>query len=542
MKAFREAERWKFYYSPEGYPYYFNDLTGISEWATQDTYFMSIYDEQSQTVNEENNTSYSVEKNGKEILTKENVNSVEEEDEGDYDEEDAESEEDEENGSSSLNENLEKQFRQYLRTPEGIAAVLEERDRIVKYMEKAEKQNQQKREMQYLKSLFATKNNDDVVSPAKNSGNSVWNTTMSAAWSWLTEKPPADTASKSIKKKTQRFKKFTAEKKDKSDDVEDGNNTTVDAESGESDEDDSNDEDNDESSLSTDDSDEEVQKSQLRSQISAWMSWQSVQNSLLQPSSQYLNNVLASLGSNRENIEEGGESSSRPTMFENISKNAWDFTVAAATVTGQASYYAIVGTYVRLEPYLIQFMEQIIDINHIEGENNTLRGRIENLSPRPRESERVTINIESVFGEVVHPRLPTTPRPDDLSFNPIMAKNSIDKTIDDSIENGGSTNCSVSGLPMSSSDQIATGTNIEEVKSVEQLEHHLHSTEVTADSTNVQNDSSGWKVIITEDEAQRQQSSPIITSEDKDMEHASLEEDSSMSLPPGLPAEISSNV
>lgn len=49
---------------------------------------------------------------------------VEEEDEDDYNEEDAESEEDEENGSSSLNENLEKQFRQYLRTPEGIAAVL----------------------------------------------------------------------------------------------------------------------------------------------------------------------------------------------------------------------------------------------------------------------------------------------------------------------------------------------------------------------------------------------------------------------------------
>lgn len=47
----------------------------------------------------------------------------EENDEDEDDEEDGE-EEDEESGSSSLDEGLEKRFRQYLRTPEGIAAVL----------------------------------------------------------------------------------------------------------------------------------------------------------------------------------------------------------------------------------------------------------------------------------------------------------------------------------------------------------------------------------------------------------------------------------
>lgn len=51
----------------------------------------------------------------------------EEDDEDDEEEDDREGdgeEEDEESGSSSLDEGLEKRFRQYLRTPEGIAAVL----------------------------------------------------------------------------------------------------------------------------------------------------------------------------------------------------------------------------------------------------------------------------------------------------------------------------------------------------------------------------------------------------------------------------------
>lgn len=42
----------------------------------------------------------------------------------DDEDDDEEEEEDEESGSSSLDEGLEKRFRQYLRTPEGIAAVL----------------------------------------------------------------------------------------------------------------------------------------------------------------------------------------------------------------------------------------------------------------------------------------------------------------------------------------------------------------------------------------------------------------------------------
>lgn len=83
----------------------------------------------------------------------------------------------------------------------------------MKYIEKTEKQNQQKRETQYLKSLFVTKKYDGDELSAKNSGNSVWNATMSATWSWLTEKPP-DQAANNRENKTQRLKRSAAGQND----------------------------------------------------------------------------------------------------------------------------------------------------------------------------------------------------------------------------------------------------------------------------------------------------------------------------------------
>lgn len=162
MKAYREAEGWKFYYSPEGYPYYFNDVTGVSEWATQDTYYSSLEDEHtaqqhayygevryvcnrsivrtyrwhalSQAESTGTSSSPTKAKTGTKSRAYERSGDDDEEvgsrndeendeDEDDDDEGDGE-EEDEESGSSSLDEGLEKRFRQYLRTPEGIAAVL----------------------------------------------------------------------------------------------------------------------------------------------------------------------------------------------------------------------------------------------------------------------------------------------------------------------------------------------------------------------------------------------------------------------------------
>jgi hypothetical protein len=250
-------------------------------------------------------------------------------------------------------------------------------------------------------------------------------------------------------------------------------------------------------------------KSPLFSELPAWVSWQSVKSNLVQSSSQYLNGVLASVMPNRENVIEE-ESSSRNTFIQNVSQNAWDFTVAAAIATGKVSYYAIVGTYVRLEPYLIQFMEQVIDINHNGAQNHSLRGRIENLSLRP--SERGSSNVDTTFNEVGHLSLPATSRPDDLSFSP----NDIQSIRTSSILTVDSRN----------SDQITAMTNDEEATSVEQVENHLHSTEVTSDDSNVKDDSSGWKVIVTEDETQCQQSSlddsSTIVSDDKNVEPTSL--------------------
>lgn len=46
MIAFRQSEGWQLYNSAEGYPYYFNDLSGVSEWATDGTYYLTIENEQ----------------------------------------------------------------------------------------------------------------------------------------------------------------------------------------------------------------------------------------------------------------------------------------------------------------------------------------------------------------------------------------------------------------------------------------------------------------------------------------------------------------
>lgn len=64
-------------------------------------------------------------------------------------------------------------------------------------MEQTEKKKQRKQETQYLKSLFLNKKYDGEAKPTpkKKTGEaaaSVLSTTVAAAWSWITEKPPAE--------------------------------------------------------------------------------------------------------------------------------------------------------------------------------------------------------------------------------------------------------------------------------------------------------------------------------------------------------------
>jgi hypothetical protein len=134
MKAYRESEGWTLYYSEEGFPYYFNSITSASEWATQDSYFESWEDEKQRIAfNKSKNAHQYVghlyenyEMHGKneeddaDEFAEDDENEDEEEDEDDEDS----IEEDEESGGSSLDETLEKKFKEFLRTPEGIEAML----------------------------------------------------------------------------------------------------------------------------------------------------------------------------------------------------------------------------------------------------------------------------------------------------------------------------------------------------------------------------------------------------------------------------------
>lgn len=50
VKSYEESKGWKLYYSPEGYAYYFNEISGESEWAPVDH---AAYSESAQTVQQE---------------------------------------------------------------------------------------------------------------------------------------------------------------------------------------------------------------------------------------------------------------------------------------------------------------------------------------------------------------------------------------------------------------------------------------------------------------------------------------------------------
>jgi hypothetical protein len=64
-------------------------------------------------------------------------------------------------------------------------------------MEHTEKKKQRKQETQYLKSLFLNKKYDGEAKSASKrktgeAAASVLSTTVAAAWSWITEKPPSE--------------------------------------------------------------------------------------------------------------------------------------------------------------------------------------------------------------------------------------------------------------------------------------------------------------------------------------------------------------
>jgi len=137
-----KGDGWALYYSQEGYPYYHNEETGESEWAPYDGPIEKVADGEEK------------EKVGSDTES-------EEEDSGsDSDSDSADISDDEALSGLNIDKEMEAQFKAYLRTQEGKAAMEAEQERVKKVIERKQRQKEIDHEKDYVKGLLRAKSKE----------------------------------------------------------------------------------------------------------------------------------------------------------------------------------------------------------------------------------------------------------------------------------------------------------------------------------------------------------------------------------------------